>query len=279
MPAMHTVGELSALASVSVRILHHYDDIGLLVPSERTSAGYRLYTGEDIARLQHVVVYRRLGFGLAEIADLLDEHAAADGGSVTNGGSADGGTVVGHLRRQRTAVLSRLDEMRDLVTAIDQALEKEMSGTKLTRDEQKKLFGDGFWDDYAAEAEQRWGETQAWEQSRRRTSKYTKQDWAQVKAEVDATNAAFASAMTDGEPATSERAMEAAEQHRQHIHHRFYDLTPEVHRGLGDMYLADPRFTKTYEHIKPGMAQYVRDAIHANADRAAQAEPSGGAQS
>lgn len=146
-----------------------------------------------------------------------------------------------------------------------------MSGIKLTKDEQKELFGEGFSDEYAEEAEQRWGETEAWKQSQRRTSKYTKSDWAEVKAEMDATNAAFVSAMTDGEPATSERAMDAAEAHRQHIHHRFYDLTPELHRGLGDMYLADPRFTKTYEDMEPGMAQYVRDAIHANADRAARA--------
>ena len=253
-----TVGQVAERLGVTVRTLHHYDAIGLVVPSERTSARYRLYTVEDITRLQQVVVYRRLGFALEEIALLLDDRAAADGGA-----------VIGHLRRQRAAVMSRLDEMRDLVTAIDRALEKEMSGIKLTEEEQKELFGDGFSDDYAEEAEQRWGETEAWKQSQKRTSTYTKEDWAEVKAEMDATNAEFVSAMTDGEPATSERAMDAAEAHRMHIQNRFYDITPEFHRNLGDMYVADPRFTKTYEDIKPGMAQYVRDAIHANADRAA----------
>jgi hypothetical protein len=63
--------------------------------------------------------------------------------------------------------------------------------------------------------------------------------------------------------------MDAAERHRQHINDRFYSITPEFHRNLGDMYVADPRFTKTYEDQEPGLAQYVRDAIHANADRAA----------
>jgi Predicted transcriptional regulators len=251
-----TVGQVAEQYGVTVRTLHHYDEIGLLVPGDRTSAGYRLYSDKDIARLQHVVVYRRLGFALEEIALLLDD-ASADLGE--------------HLRRQREAVMSRLHEMRELVTAIDRALEKEMSGTKLTKEEQKELFGDGFSDDYADEAEQRWGETEAWKQSQSRTSTYTKEDWVEVKAEMDATNAAFVSAMTDGEPATSQRAMDAAEQHRLHIHRRFYDLTPEFHRGLGDMYLADPRFTKTYEDLRPGMAQYVRDAIHGNADRAARA--------
>ena len=256
-----TVGQVAERFSITVRTLHHHDQIGLLVPSARTSAGYRLYIAEDITRLQHAVVYRRLGFALDEIAALLVGHEVADSGA-----------VIGHLRRQRAAVLSRLDEMPDLVKAIDQALEKEMSGIKLTKAEQKELFGDRFSDDYAGEAEQRWGGTAAWKQSQKRTSKHTSQDCAEVKAAmVDATNAAFVSAMDDGEPPASERAMDVAEQHRLHIQKWFYDISPEFHRSLGDIYIADARFTKNYEHIRPGMAQYVHDAIHANADRATRA--------
>ena len=248
-----TVGQVAAQFDVTVRTLHHYDSIGLLVPSERTSAGYRLYDGGDITRLQHVVVYRRLGFALEEIAHLLDDP------------SADVGE---HLRRQRDAVMSRLDEMQGLVRAINRALEKEMTGINLTKQEQKELFGDNFSDDYAQEAEQRWGETDAWKQSQKRTSKYTKEDWVQIKTEGEASNNALVAAMEAGLPATSEEAMDAAEQARLQIQKWFYDITPDFHRCLGDMYIADPRFTKTYEDIRPGLAQYIRDAIHANADRA-----------
>ena len=84
---------------------------------------------------------------------------------------------------------------------------------------------------------------------------------------MDAVGAALLETKRSGEPASSVQAMDAAEAHRQHIHHRFYDLTPQFHRNLGDMYVADPRFTRTYEDQEPGLAQYVRDAIHANADR------------
>jgi DNA-binding transcriptional MerR regulator len=252
-----TVGQVAEQLGVTVRTLHHYDQIGLLVPSGRTQAGYRLYTTEDVARLQNVVVYRRLGFPLEEIALLLDEPAA---------------DVSEHLRRQRAAVLSRLDEMEDLVKAIDRALEQEMSGNKLTRQEQQELFGDAFSDEYAEEAGQRWGETEAWKQSQRRTAAYSKEDWVQMKAEMEAAGTAYVTAMDAGLPATSDEAMDAAELSRLQIEKWFYDITPEFHRSLGDMYVADPRFTKTYEDIKPGMAQYVRDAIHANADRAARAD-------
>ena len=248
-----TVGQVADVFGVTVRTLHHYDEIGLLVPSERSRAGYRLYTDADLTRLQQVVVYRRLELPLDEIAELLREGAAAD-----------------HLRRQRDAVMTRLDELKDLVTAIDKALEREMSDQPATPEDLKELFGDGFKDEYQAEAQERWGESNAWKQSAARTKRYTKADWEQVKAEMDAVNAAFVEAKRAGEPATSTAAMDAAEAHRRHIQDRFYDLDHDFHRGLADMYVADPRFTKTYEDQEPGLAKYVRDAIHANADRHAE---------
>lgn len=250
---MLTVGQVAETFGVTVRTLHHYDEIGLLTPSERSPASYRLYTEQDLTRLQQVVVYRRLGFPLEQISELLD---------------GAGGEVLEHLHRQRAAVMSRLDEMRDLVTAIDRALEKEMTGDNLTDDEMRELFGDGFDDDYGQEAQQRWGDTDAWKQSQKRTSRYTRSDWEQVKAEQDASNAAFVAAMEAEQPADSQKAMDAAEAARRIIEKWFYDITPDFHRNLADMYVADPRFTKTYEDIRPGLAQFVRDAIHANADRA-----------
>ncbi len=142
-----------------------------------------------------------------------------------------------------------------------------MSGIKLTREEQKELFGDGFSEEYAQEAEQRWGDTDAWKQSQRRTSKYTKEDWVRFKEESAANGNAFVAAMNDGVAADSEQAMDLAEDARAQITRWFYDCTYEIHRGLAQMYLADPRFTKTYEDIAPGLAQYVHDAIIANCAR------------
>ncbi|WP_406829434.1 MerR family transcriptional regulator [Pedococcus sp. KACC 23699] len=245
-----TVGQVAEQFDLTVRTLHHYDEIGLLTPSDRSRAGYRLYTPDDLTRLQHVVVYRRLGFALEEVALLLDHPESAEQ----------------HLRRQRAAVMSRLDEMRDLVVAIDRALEREMNNQPASTQDMKELFGDGFYDSQT-EAEQRWGDTEAWQQSQQRTKGYTKADWAQVKEESDALHRGFTDAMDAGEPPTSEAAMDAAEAHRLHIDSRFYACSPQFHRNLGDMYTSDPRFTATYDEIRAGMAFYVRDAIYANADR------------
>ena len=250
-----TVGQVAESFGVTVRTLHHYDAEGLVVPSARTPAGYRLYTDADLSRLASVVTYRRLGLPLNEVRALLDGD----------------GTAEEHLRRQRDAVVTRLGELEQLVTAIDRALERAMEQRPATTDELKELFGDGFSEEYQAEAQERWGETDAWTQSAKRTKGYTKADFEQIKAEGDAVNAAFVAALRSGAPATSVQAMDAAEAHRAHIERWFYDLDHEFHRGLADMYLADPRFTTTYEDQAPGLAQYVHDAIHANADRHQQA--------
>jgi hypothetical protein len=136
-----------------------------------------------------------------------------------------------------------------------------MSGNTLTQEEHKEPFGDGFFHEHAEEAE-------PWQDPRKRMAERTKKDWTRIQAEVEESNAAFVAAMDAGLPATSAEAMKSAEQHRLHIQRWFYDITPELHRDLGDRYTTDPRFTKNYENIRAGMAQYVRDAIHANADRA-----------
>ncbi|WP_205353100.1 MerR family transcriptional regulator [Janibacter anophelis] len=244
-----TVGQVAETFGVTVRTLHHYDEVGLLHPSERTQAGYRLYTGADLERLSTIVVYRRLDFALEEIADLLD-----------------GADVVEHLRRQRDLVTTRLAEMSDLVTAIDRRLEAEMTDHPATTEDLKELFGDGYGDEYQAEAQERWGDTDKWAQSQARTKDMTKEQWAEVKAEMDAFEADLGVAVRAGEPTGSDTAAALAERHRASIA-RFYDCDHEFQVCLAQMYLADPRFTQHYEDIEPGTAQWLHDAIVANAAR------------
>ncbi|BBC63113.1 MerR family transcriptional regulator [Mycobacterium marinum] len=246
-----TVGQVAERFGITVRTLHHYDEIGLLIPSRRAASGYRVYTSADLTRLSQVIVYRRLELPLDRIARLLDE-----------------GNAVSHLVRQRERVMARLDEMKDLVEAIDQALEKAMTNTPMTDDDMRELFGDGF-DDYRAETEQKWGETAQWKESQRRTKSYGKDEWVRIKAEGQAVEKALSDAFRAGLPADSEEAMNAAEQHRRHVNRWFYDCPPAFHRNLGDMYVSDPRYIATYDESfgLPGLAAYCREAIHANANR------------
>ncbi|MFD2092682.1 MerR family transcriptional regulator [Blastococcus deserti] len=246
------VGEVAALAGVTVRTLHHYDRIGLLSPSGRTAAGYRSYSATDLDRLHQVLLYRELGFPLDEVATLLDDP------------SADPAV---HLRRQHRLLRDRLKRTAAMVAAVEKEMEARQMGISLTPEERFELFGDGFSEEYEREAEERWGDTEAWAQSQRRTAAYTKQDWVRTKEEGEAVERRFAEAMRSGVPADSEQAMDVAEEHRQQIRRNFYDCPPEMHAGLGRMYVEDERFTAHYERVAPGLAQYVSTAVQANAAR------------
>jgi DNA-binding transcriptional MerR regulator len=248
-----TVGRLAELAGVTVRTLHHYDEIGLVAPSGRSAGGYRVYGPADVERLREVLTYRRLGFGLREIAELVSD---------------PGADPVSHLRRQRALLVGQQERAGALIAAIDKELEARAMGMQLTPEEQLEVFGtDKAGGEWAEEAEQRWGSTDAYQQSQQRAAAYSKQDWQRIKAEGEANLRAFAQALRAGLPASGPEAMEAAERHRRHISQYFYDCGYPMHRGLADMYLADERFTANYEDVAPGLAQYVHDAIGANADR------------
>jgi hypothetical protein len=101
----------------------------------------------------------------------------------------------------------------------------------------------------------------------RKTRGYTKEDWLRIKAEGADVESRFAAALQAGVPADSAPAMDLAEEHRQQISRNFYDCPPEMHAGLGRMYVEDERFTAHYERIAPGLAQYVSTAVQANAAR------------
>ena len=245
-----TVGEVAAMAGVTVRTLHHYDRIGLLSPSGRSASGYRLYAPDDLDRLHQVLLYRELGFSLEDVAALLDD--------------AD---PVEHLRRQHRLLLERLDRTQAMVAAVEKEMEARAMGISLTPEERFEVFGDFDPDQYEEEVQERWGETDAYKESRRRTSSYTKEDWVRIKAEGEDVEARFAAALAAGVPADSEQAMDIAEEHRQQISRNFYDCPPEMHAGLGRMYVEDERFTAHYEQRAAGLAQYVSDAVQANAAR------------
>jgi DNA-binding transcriptional MerR regulator len=238
------------LGGVTIRTLHHYEQIGLLTPSTRTGAGYRLYSESDLDRLTRILYYRELGFALEDIATLLGDDA----------------NLTEHLARQHKLLTERLRRLQAMVASIESEMEATMTGNELTPEDKLEIFGADYDPSWEAEAQQRWGSTDAWQQSQAKTKRFTKDDWRQLKANGDEFNAKLVQAYTSGAGADSEQAMALAEEHRGMVG-QFYDCSYAMHRGLADMYLADERFTKTYEDLAPGLARWVHDAIHANADR------------
>ncbi|MFJ7152214.1 MerR family transcriptional regulator [Streptomyces sp. NPDC100445] len=248
----YSVGQVAGFAGVTVRTLHHYDEIGLLVPGDRTHAGHRRYDDTDLDRLQQILFYRELGFPLDEVAALLDDPDP---------------DPRAHLRRQHELLTARIEKLKKMAAAVEHAMEARSMGIGLTPEERFEVFGDFDPDRYADEVEERWGDTEAYRQSRRRTASYTKEDWKRITGEMDALHHRMAALLADGTPADSAAAMDVAEEHRRFITRAYYDCGHALHACLGEMYVSDERFTATYEDIRPGLAGYLRDAIAANAAR------------
>jgi MerR family transcriptional regulator, thiopeptide resistance regulator len=247
---IYTVGAVARLAGVTVRTLHHYDEIGLLTPVGRTDAGYRRYGDADLDRLQRILFYRELGFGLDQIREVMTDRQ---------------GTALAHLRRQRGLLRERIGRLERMVAAVEKEMEARNMGIPLSPEERFEVFGDFNPDDHAVEVEKRWGDTDPYRESARRTARYTKADWLRIKAEGKAAIDQLVAAMEAGKPADGPEAIDGAEAHRRQINDAFYDCSHSMHVGLAEMYLADSRFTATYEKIAPGLAQYLHDAIKANA--------------
>jgi len=251
-PMSQTVGSVARLAGITVRTLHHYDAIGLLRAGDRSDAGYRRYSDADLDRLQRILFYRELGFGLDEIRTIMTD------------GDAD---AIGHLRRQHAMLRDRIGRLERMAAAVEKAMEARTMGINLTPEERFEVFGDFDPDQYKDEVEERWGDTDAYRESSKRTARYTKTDWERIKAQGQAAIEQVVAAMNAGKPADSPDAMDGAEAHRRQIDDAFYACSYELHVGLAQMYIADPRFTATYETIAPGLARYLHDAIKANAAR------------
>ncbi|MEV4908991.1 MerR family transcriptional regulator, partial [Streptomyces albidoflavus] len=181
----YTVGQVAAVAGVTVRTLHHYDAIGLLSPSGRSAAGHRRYGDGDLDRLQRILFHRALGFALDEIAALLDDPDA---------------DPRAHLRRQHALLTDRIETLRRMADAVAAAMEAAQMGINLTPEEKFEVFEGYDPDQYADEARQRWGHTDAYRESQRRTASYTKADWQRLKDEFDALHARVAELLAQGVP-------------------------------------------------------------------------------
>lgn len=247
----YSVGQVAELTGVTIRTLHHYDEIGLLSPSERSRGGYRLYDAADVDRLMRIMSYRELGLCLDDIAAVLDDPRRER---------------VTVLREQHALLLARVARLQRMIGALERELEADKMGISLTPEEQAELFGDWSPDQHEQEVGERWGSTDAYAQSRRRVAAYTEQDWQRIRDAASRLDADLAAAVRDGADPAGERGMALAEEHRSQISRWYYDCGYDMHRGLGRMYVDDERFRSRYEGIEPGLATWLCRAIEANAD-------------
>ena len=232
-----TIGETSARCAVSVRMLRHWESVGLLHPG-RDGNGYRLYNEDDIARIRRIRLYRDLGLITEQIRVALDGPATE---------------TLSLMCEQRARISGHITQLQLILQDID-----ELSAYAHNMKEDEDMDTP-----YTDEAHDRWGDSPQWMEY----AEYrTRTDDAQQQADLDAVRALeleLAQAMRDGVQPGSEAADELAWRHRES--RTWYHVTPSMHVCLAKMYVNDPRFRAHYDGIEPGLAVWLRDAIEAQA--------------
>ncbi|MFC9506295.1 MerR family transcriptional regulator [Streptomyces sp. NPDC057002] len=244
-----TVGQVAARLGVTVRALHHWDEIGLARPSLRTPAGYRLYTAGDLERLHRIVVYRELGLGLDRIGAVLDDTTV---------------DVPGALRAQRAQVAERIERLQRLSAGLDRMIDAHERGLLLTVEQQAAIFGPQWDPDGPAQARKRYGDTTQWRQYAERSAARGPEEWQDIADAVAGFERALGDALDAGVTPGSAEANRLVERHRE-VFASYFPLTRQMQVCLGRMYEADPGFAAHYDGIRPGLATWFRRVVDASA--------------
>ncbi len=239
----YTVQTLAKLAGTSVRTLHYYDEIGLLSPSRVQSNGYRVYEEAELLKLQQILFFRELDFALSDIKRIL------------NSPYFDLATA---LQDHRKLIELKKKRLSKLIHTIDSTIKKINHETNMKDEELYDAFADEDMKEYAQEAKEKWGNTDAYKQSQAKVSKMTKADMQKLKDDGKKHMEALAAAMDL--PIESETVQALIKKSHDGVNF-FYDCSYEMFRNLGKMYEDDPRYTEYYEKFRPGLAAFVHKAI------------------
>lgn len=265
----YTPAQLARISGVSVRTLHHYDQIGLLVPARREN-GYRVYRPADVERLQQILIFRGLGIELANIATLLD---------------ADGRDQASAMRAHLSALHRRRHELDQLILTVENTIDRleghrDMKNqNKLGRQQNdrqkfealKQQAVDENERAYGQEVRARYGDKTV-NAANEKLLQMDQQEWDDVNELGEEILKQLSRAMEQGDPADA-AARRLAQMHATWLRAFWPDgiYSAQAHRNMADMYVADERFTAYYDGpCGEGAARFLRDAVYAATDGASQ---------
>jgi DNA-binding transcriptional MerR regulator len=239
---VYTVKQLSALAGVSARTLHYYDEIGLLTPMAYGQNGYRYYGEEAVLRLQQILFYKELDFSLTDIRAILDRPDF---------------DVERALHKHKAALQKRVGRLQHLIVTVDRTLLHLKGETQMSEQSLFEGFTPEQEEQYTAEARQLWGADRV-NASVNLWKSYSPQKKAQIQAEAGAIYRDIAAHMSDG--ADSPAVQAGLARWHQNLRY-FYEPTTDVLRGLGEAYATHPGFIATFRKVHPDLPEFLRRAI------------------
>lgn len=258
MGRLYTVKQMARLSGVSVRALHHYDDIGLLKPASVGENGYRYYGRDELLRLQQIMLHRELDLPLDEIAALLD---------------AEGFDRLAALRSHRDRLAAKAERYATLLRTLDATL-AALKGEQTMDD---KDFYKGFEPEKQAAYEawliERHGEPMrerietAKDGIRQRVRDLGRAGVESLQAEAGAIEQGMAKALSEGLPVDCESVRALMRRHRDWVAAGWNRLpTGDAFSGLAGLYLEHPDFKARYEAVQPGLTEYLAEAMRSFAE-------------
>jgi len=236
-----TVKQLAKLAGISVRTLHHYDEIGLLKPGARTETNYRYYGEKELLRLQQVLFYKELDMPLAKIAEILDDPSF---------------DTEEALRSHKKELVKRKNRTNELLKTIDKTL-IHLKKQKMKAEDMYRGFSKEQVEAYEKEAKEKWGEKIV-EESKQRIKNMGREGLDKLLAEGKEISKELSELM---HLKPSDKKVQSLIQRHYQVIDGFYTVTPEIYRGLADLYVDDERFKKYYDTHKEGLTSFLREAM------------------
>ncbi|GIQ69942.1 MerR family transcriptional regulator [Xylanibacillus composti] len=244
-----TVKEVADLVGISVRTLHHYDEIDLLKPDDVSESGYRLYSDDNLTQLQQILFFKELGFPLKQIRDIM------------NGPAYD---RLDALELQYRMLLDKRTKLDQMIMTMEKTIQHAKGERNMTHKEKFEGF-DFSHNPYEQEARERWGD-QAVDQSKAKLGKLTEAEQEELKQQMNDIYRKLASLRTSSPE--SEEAQAAIGEWYTFLNSSFgHQYTPEAFRSLGQMYVEDERFTRNIDQFGEGLAQFMCEAMAVYADR------------
>ena len=232
------IKEFAEYTGVSVRTLHYYDEIGLLVPAYVDEfSGYRYYDENSLLRMQEILFYRELDFSLKNIREIL---------------SAPNYDKNKALQEQKKLLTLKKERLERLILAVDDAMKGENV---------MKAFENSEFEKYKTEAKEKWGKTAAYKEHEEKTRGYSKDKWNHLVEEMNDIFAEFAVCMKNKKETNSTEAQNLVKMLQNHISENYYHCTNEILAGLGQMYVADERFKNNIDKHADGTAAFASEAI------------------
>lgn len=233
------VKELAELVGISVRTLHHYDEIGLLKPDTISEAGYRYYSESNLDTLQQILFYKELGFSLKQIKEVLED---------------PGFNQQKALVWQRKMLLEKRDKLNQMILTIDKTIQYKKGDIDMTSEEKFKGF-DFSHNPYEKEARERYGDKKVDETAKGMTQE-RQEEMNNLYREL--------AAIRHTDPASKE-AQEAIKKWFILLN-KIGCYSLDAFKGLGQMYILDDRFTKNIDQFGEGLAQFMCEAMGSYAD-------------